>query len=238
MNAQWLQSSRVAVSSLQGPAVTHQPAARDPRFQLGDPGRCPGHSSLTICLFDDSGSVAGPVGTDPVSNRYGEAAAAFRALAKRCRCGQCQAAVIHFDLAGGCGPTSLARRVPRRLLQALALPADAAGASLLEPSLAETAQLVEDAAGVRELALVVFSDFELFDPDLDRLLADLAGFPGPVHAVVLGGHVPPGLGPAIQVTPLTADDVPGAAARALLRSLSAGRRGARVAGSPAAGSRP
>lgn len=238
MNAQWLQPSRVAASSVRAPAVTRERADKDPRLKLGDPGRCPGHSSLTTCLFDDSGSVAGPVGTDPVSNRYREAVAAFEALAKRCRCGRCQAAVIHFDLVGGCGPTPLARRAPRSLLQALAVPIAGAGASLLGPSLAEAVRLVDDAPDVRELALVVFSDFELFDPDRDRLLKDLAGFPGRVHAVVLGGRVPAGLDPAIQATTLTDTDAPGATARALLRSLSAGRRGARVASEPAAESRP
>jgi hypothetical protein len=239
MNAQlWLQPSRVAASSVRGPAVTRQHAGQEPHLQLGDPGHCPGHPSLTICLFDDSGSVAGPVGTDPMSNRYQEAAAAFQALSRRCRCGRCWAAVIHFDLVGGCGPTSLARRAPRSLIQALAVPTEAAGVSLLGPGLAEAVRLVEGASDVRELALVVFSDFELFDPDLDRLLTDLAGFPGRVHAVILGGHVPAGLDPAIQVTALTSADAPGATARALLRSLSVGRRGARIASEPAAGSRP
>lgn len=72
MKAQWLQPSRVAMSSIRGPAISNQPGSRKSRFVLGDPGRCPSHSSLTICLFDDSGSVAGPIGTDPVSNRYGK----------------------------------------------------------------------------------------------------------------------------------------------------------------------
>lgn len=238
MKAQWLQPSRVAMSSIRGPAISNQPGSRKSRFALGDPGRCPSHSSLTICLFDDSGSVAGPIGTDPVSNRYGEAAAAFQALARRCRCGQCQAAVIHFDLVGGCEPTTLVRRVPSRLLRALAIPTDAAGASLMGPSLAEVARLVERTGGVRELSLVVFSDFELFDPNLDGLLTDLARFPGQVHAVVLGGHAPPGLDPTVSVTQLTGADAPGATARTLLRSLSAGRLGARVASEEAAGHRP
>jgi len=238
MNAQWLQPSRVAVSSVRGPAVTHQPAAREPRFELGNPGRCPGHPSLTIAIFDDSGSVAGPAGTDPVSNRYHEAAAAFQSLAKRCQCSQCWAAVVHFDLVGGCDPVRLARRVPAKLRDALRVPKEAAGVSFLGSALYHASRIANVATDVRDMNLVVFSDFELFDPSLERVLADLAGFPGQVHAVVLGGHVPPGLDPAIQVTPLTSADAPGAAARALLRSLSAGRRGARVAREPSAGSQP
>lgn len=106
------------------------------------------------------------------------------------------------------------------------------------PSLAEVARLVERTGGVRELSLVVFSDFELFDPNLDGLLTDLARFPGQVHAVVLGGHAPPGLDPTVSVTQLTGADAPGATARTLLRSLSAGRLGARVASEEAAGHRP
>jgi len=224
-----LQPSRVAPSSLRAASVSRQKGSdRQPRFELGDPGRCPGHPSFTICLFDDSGSVAGPVGTDPLSNRYREAAAAFHALARNCRCGQCRAAVVHFDLVGGCEPVRLARRVPHSLVETLAVPPEASGLSVLGSGLDQATRMASVAMDVRDLNLVVFSDFELFDPNLERVLADLAAFPGQVHAVVLGGHSGVTLDPVIQVTRLTTEDVPGATARALLRSLTAGRRGARI----------
>jgi len=227
-----LQPSDFAPGALLG-HPTHN-ALGDPKLVVGDPGRCPGHASLLIVIFDDSGSVILPTGSDPVSNRYAEAGAAFDALARRCRCGQCQAAVLHFDLVGGVGPLPLRRRVPTALSRALAIPPDAAGCSLLGPSLAAAARIVDRAPAVRDLKLVVFSDFQLFDPDLDRVLADLADFPGDVHAVALGANPDISrLDPRITVTRLTAQDPPGALARALLRSLAQGRRGARIPEEPA-----
>lgn len=223
-----LQPSRIAAGALLGYPYR---ALSEQRHQLvvGDPGHCPGHPNLTIGIFDDSGSVIAPAGSDPVSNRYAEAEAAFAALARRCRCGKCLAAVLHFDLVGGAGPLSLKRRVPPALQQALAIPQSAAGCSLLGPSLGAAARMVERASSVRGLALVVFSDFQLFDDDLERVLSDLAGFPGEVHAVVLGsssGNT--GLDPRITLTHLTSGDAPGALSRALMRSLSRDRRGARI----------
>jgi len=208
-------------------------AAGQPHLMVGDPGRCPGDASLTIAIFDDSGSVAGPAGSDPVSNRYAEARAAFDALARRCRCGQCHAAVLHFDLVGGAGPLPLKRRVPGSLSQALTIPPDACGCSLLGPSLAAASRIVEGAPSARDLALVVFSDFQLFDADLERVLADMADFPGEVQAVALGANPDiGGLDPGITVTRLTANDPPGALGRALLRSLAHGRPGARIPPDP------
>lgn len=223
-----LQPSRIAAGAVLGHP---SPARSESRHRLfvGDPGHCPGHPNLTIAIFDDSGSVIAPAGSDPVSNRYAEAGAAFAALARRCRCGRCLAAVLHFDLVGGAGPLPLKRRVPHALQQALAIPPGAAGTSLLGPSLGAAARMVDRTPSVRGLALVVFSDFQLFDEDLERVLSDLASFPGEVHAVVLGsGSGTPGLDPRITVTQLTSGDAPGALGRALMRSLARDRRGARI----------
>jgi hypothetical protein len=227
-----LQLSRITTG-----AVLGYPASRVPgqphRLIVGDPGRCPGQPSLTITIFDDSGSVAAPAGNDPVSNRYAEAAAAFDALARRCRCGHCLAAVLHFDLVAGAGPVPLKKRVPGVVQRTLAIPPQAAGCSLLGPSLAAAARMVEAVPSIRNLALVVFSDFQLFDPDPERVLADLAAFPGEVHAVALGSSPGiTGLDPPITVTQLTSADSPGALGRALLRSLSRERRGARIRADP------
>ncbi len=226
-----LQRSRVASSSLLVPSGQPQRKSRT-RYYLGSPGLCSGRANMTICLFDDSGSVAAPAGNDPLSNRYREAATAFRALSRRCLCGQCRAAVVHFDLVGGCGPTLTRWPLSGALTTALTTPARAEGSSLIGPSLAEVSRLVEHDDGKSDLRLVVFSDFELFDPDGDRLLADMARFPGSVHVVVLGTSARVAFDPVVQVTRLTHDSAPGAAARALLRSLSAGRIGARVPDEP------
>lgn len=223
-----LRPSQIAGSGVLGYPAPDLPQQRH-QLVVGDPGRCPGHPTLTIAIFDDSGSVIAPAGNDPVSNRYAEAKAAFNALARRCRCGRCMVAVLHFDLVGGAGPLPLKRRVPRAVQRALAIPPDAAGCSLLAPSLAAVARMVENVPNVRSLALVVFSDFQLFDDDPERVLSDLAGFPGEVHAVALGSSPDiTGLDPGITLTRLTSSDAPGALGRALLRSLSHGRRGARI----------
>ena len=223
-----LRPSQVAGSGVLGYPAPVLPQQRH-QLVVGDPGRCPGHPTLTIAIFDDSGSVIAPAGNDPVSNRYAEAKAAFNALARRCRCGRCMVAVLHFDLVGGAGPMPLKRRVPGAMQRALRVPPDAAGCSLLGPSLAVAARMVENLPSVRDLALVVFSDFQLFDDDPTRVLSDLAGFPGEVHAVVLGSSPDiSGLESGITVTRLTSGDGPGALGRALLRSVAHGRRGARI----------
>ena len=227
-----LQRSRVASSSLVVTSGRPQRESRR-RYELGSPGLCSGRANLTICLFDDSGSVAAPAGNDPLSNRYREASTAFHSLARRCLCGQCRAAVLHFDLVGGCGPTPMRWPLSKMLTAALRTPPWAEGSSLIGPGLAEVSRLVEQDDGKSDLRLVVFSDFELFDPDADRLLADMAHFPGSVHAVVLGASTRATFDPVVEVTHLTYGSAPGAAARALLRSLSAGRSGARIPDEPA-----
>lgn len=223
--------SPIAASRLfrhRGPARRPSP---ETRLLLGDPGRCGEQPTLVITVFDDSGSVTSPAGADPVANRYQEARRALRAVARRCRCGQCLGSVLHFDLVAGVAPTALTKRLVSGLEAGLRPPADGAGSSVLGPSLAEayeiTARYPEHVS-----TLVVLSDFELFDPDVGGVLTRLAAFPGDVHAVVLGGRGPDdGLDPRIQVTPIHHDDPPGALARAVFASLTAHRVGRRLAGS-------
>jgi hypothetical protein len=71
-----------------------------------------------------------------------------------------------------------------------------------------------------ETTLVVLSDFELLDADVDEVLAQLAAFPGEVHAVLLGGDASwHRFDPSIIVTPVQRNDPPGSVARALFASL-------------------
>ncbi|MEA5117005.1 MAG: hypothetical protein VB036_05225, partial [Propionicimonas sp.] len=163
---------------------------------------------------------------------------AFEAIAKRCRCGKCKVCVLHFDGVGNVGPTPLKRRVPPRVLNALAPPRTGVGSSNLGPSLAEAARIVAANPTVDQFNLVIFSDFELLDPNLDQILHDLNSFPGEVHLVCLGEQLPPSiaglLDERITVTTLTPANAPGAVARALLRSMTEDRPGARVADEPEA----
>lgn len=220
--------SQIAASNLLSrPGSARRPVSKH-RFRLGDAGRCGGHPTLVIPVFDDSGSVTSPAGSDPVSNRYEEARQAFRAVARRCRCRRCLGAVLHFDLVGAVPPTPLTKGL-MSLETGLRVPAGGAGCSLLGPSLVEAYEIAQQYPE-HLTTLVVLSDFELFDPEPRQLLSSLAGFPGDVHAVVLGGRELDGaLDPRIQITPIRRNDPPGALARTVFASLTAHRPGRRLA---------
>lgn len=224
-----LLASQIAASKLLSDSGSARHAVSSHQFLLGDAGRCSGHPTLVITVFDNSGSVTSPAGSDPVSNRYEEARQAFRAVARRCRCGRCLGAVLHFDLVGAVPPTPLTRRLMSRLETGLRVPAGGAGCSLLGPSLAQAYEIAQQHPE-HQTTLVVLSDFELFDPKPTQLLSSLASFPGDVHAVVLGGRERDGADdPRIQVTPIRRDDPPGALARTVFASLTAHRPGRRLA---------
>jgi hypothetical protein len=224
----WLQAV-----SLHG-TVSAQRVAAGVRIQLPHPGRPAPYPTLLIAVFDDSGSVAGPVGSDPLSGRYEEARRAFEVVARRGATHEL-GAVLHFDspCSGDISPTPLVRRSLFALRGALRVPHDGAGSSELGPSLRWAYQLAAEHPD-HQATLVLFSDFLLLDPEPGPVLRDLAAFPGDVHAVVLGGRLPTGvLGERIQRTDITQEDQPGALALALFGSLTSHRLGhphAQVAG--------
>jgi hypothetical protein len=78
------------------------------------------------------------------------------------------------------------------------------------------------------VTLVLLSDFYLLDSDRSAVLAELAAFPGTVHAVVLGGHQVTDMPGGVQVTNIGRDDPPGAVAKALFASLTRHRPGSRA----------
>jgi len=195
-------------------------------YTLGDPGRPAEVPTLLVAVFDNSGSVISPVGTDPLSNRFAEVAHAFSVVA---RWGSAHelGAVLHFDTpcSGEVGPVPLTRRGLKALRAGLHVPPEGAGSSELAPSLQRAVEITDAHPG-HETTLVVLSDFQLLDPDSGQVLAELAAFPGAVHAVVLGGRLSPGvLDEAITVTCVGRDDPPGAVARAFFASLITHRHG-------------
>ncbi|TDD62042.1 VWA domain-containing protein [Kribbella antibiotica] len=197
-------------------------------YQLGDPGRPSPEPTITIVIADDSGSVIGPAGADPVSNRYEEASRAFRAIGRRGGKHEL-GAVLHFDTptSGDVPPTPLTRAGLQRLRSGLHVPHDAAGASYLGASLNAATALAKHYRN-HEATLVVLSDFELFDDNVDQVLDDLADFPGDVHAIVLGGTQLDGLlDERVQITKAAHTDAPGTVARAIFTSLVAHRPGSR-----------
>jgi len=207
-------------------------------YRLGDPGRPAQVPTLLIAVFDNSGSVTSPAGTDPLSNRFAEVAHAFSVVARRGSPHEL-GAVLHFDTpsSGEAGPVPLTRRGLKRLRTGLRIPPEGAGSSELGPSLRRAAEIA-DAYPDHEVTLVVLSDFQLLDPDPAQVLAELAAFPGAVHAVVLGTGMPAGvLDKRITITHVQRDDPPGAVARALFASLITHRPGSRHNGGPIPGYR-
>lgn len=203
------------------------------RVRLGSPGAPSPVPTLLVCVFDNSGSVVSPAGTDPLSNRFAEVKHAFCAVARRAAKHEL-GAVLHFDspCAGDVAPVPLHRRSLEQLRSGLAVPPDGAGSSRLLPCLRHAVALAE-AHPEHATTLVVLSDFLLMDADPAAALRELAAFPGQVHAVVLGGYVQGDAFDArITVTPVQRDDPSGAVARALFTSLVARRPGSVVTTPP------
>lgn len=195
-------------------------------YQLGDPGDPSPIPTLLIAVFDDSGSITGRGGNDPLSKRYAEAEHAFRVISNRGSAREL-GAVLHFDspCSGDVSPVPLTRRGMAALRHGLRFPSNAVGSSALEPSLRQATWLAEGHPA-HATTLVVLSDFLLMDADPAEVLSDLVAFPGDVHAVVMGSQVPDGvLAGDITVTPITYDSRPGAVAEALFRSLVTHRPG-------------
>lgn len=199
---------------------------------LGDPGWPAAVPTLLITIFDSSGSVTSSAGTDPLSNRFAEARRAFSVVARRGSRHEL-GAVLHFDTpsSGDIRPVPLTRLGLLVLRWGLRVPPSGSGSSELMPSL-HRAVAIAEAHPDHQTTVVVLSDFQLLDPEPKQVLADLAAFPGQVHAVVLGSDPPAGmLDEHIMVTPIGRNDPPGAVARAVFTSLTTYRRRSRPSGS-------
>lgn len=193
---------------------------READYDLGNPGRPTAVPTLLIAVSDDSGSVIATGGSDPLANRYAEMDRAFSAIATRGSRREL-AAVLHFDSPcdADVPPRPLTRRSLRALRRGLSAPTGRHGSSELGPSLRRATSLAQQRAK-HKATLVVLSDFALLDADVAAVLAELAAFPGDVHAVLLGGDASEhNFDPSIAVTPVHQGDPPGAVARALFSSL-------------------
>jgi hypothetical protein len=197
-------------------------------YELGDPGQPATISTLLIGIFDDSVSVIGMGGNDPLCNRYAEARRAFAVVAARGSRREL-GAVLHFDTPkGDVEPVPLTRSGMRRINQSLAVPQGAAGSSELAPSL-RRAVTIAGAHPHHAATLVVFSDLLLFDPDPSTVFSDLENFAGDVHLVVLGSCVTPvELDERVSITHVDRSSPPGSVARALFGSLVKHRPGSHV----------
>lgn len=200
---------------------------REKKIRLGHPGRCPVVPTLTTVIADDSGSLSGPTGNDPVSNRYAEARRAVDAIGRHCHCGQCLVAVVHFDTpTQGCiEPTPLTRTGRHRIASGLGIPRDAAGTSNLGPALTKAEELTTNRSDYQNV-LIILTDWALFDPNLPDLYARIASFPGTVFAVGLRNPVPEAVaGPKVKSVSITPESPQGSLARAMFEGLTTYRQG-------------
>ena len=207
--------------------VTADPARE---VQLRWPGLDPLDPCLDVLIFDDSWSLRGASGNDPVGNRYREARRAVGLLSQWTASSRQQVAVVHFDYPDIdlVGPHPLDRAASRgQVLASLVEPSDAAGSSSLTSAMSAANQLARAHGGL--VRCTIFSDFELTDANPAQPYDEMARFPGNVHAVVLNANPPAPLTrlPRVTVTRIATDSPPGLAAAALMHSLTTGRRGAR-----------
>jgi hypothetical protein len=199
-------------------------------YRLGHPGRPSPVPTLLIALFDNSGSVMSPGGSDPLSNRYAEVTRAFQTVARKGSRHEL-GAIVHFDTpsSGEVEPVPITRTGLLRLRTGLRPPPDGAGSSELGPSLDRAAEIVGTCLD-HEVTLMVLSDFLITDREPAQALARLAEFPGTVHAVVLGVRLPAGvLDQRISVAHIDRDSRPGAVARAVFAQLVTRRPGSHLA---------
>ncbi len=198
-------------------------------YALGLPGLCTGSWRHFIFVLDDSPSVSGPGGNDPLSRRYAEARHAVRTLARSCTCRRELASVWHFDASTlDVEPTPLHRT--KRVLAGLQQP-HAGGSSELLPALRRARFANTSTSLYREVEtkLFVLSDFVLLDKRPDTVFAKLSTFPGRVTAVVLGTEPDPRLSDVrFKTVRLTTESEPGSLARALFADLTSGRSGRRL----------
>jgi hypothetical protein len=213
------------------PAVEHRPApygepdvagdALAGSFDLPDLGPCRHQPVLLILLFDNSPSVT--TVHDAPGQRFDEAAIALDHYRRRCSCGQELVAVRTFDrrTSSDVGPFTLDGRGWPLVTAALRAPAEIeSGWSRLRPALRDAEWLAQRYSQHRT-ALVVFSDFKLFDWFPSLVLDRLCDFPGRVHAIVLDAEPPArlGYGP-VAVSRITAGSPPGTVARTVVAALA------------------
>lgn len=198
----------------------HPPVLKAPP-KLGHPGTCPEHPALYMFLTDDSASITGMAGNDPLARRYDEVRRATEHIGRDCDCGKELVAIIHFDYPScrDVPPQRLHRLGMHRLRSGLrsdGLP----GSSDLGPALDKAEHLARQHPDATA-TLVVMTDFFLTDRDPRTVLDQLISFDGHVHAVSLGAEPPTRLLQDDHVTTsmITSRSEPGTTAQAVFDAL-------------------
>lgn len=218
-----VRTTGIDIAAVSGPdLVTARHAAEPPVLPIRLPkvSRCRHCRTLTIIVQDESGSVQSRSDpARPIANRRAETAVVIDHLGV-CRHGCDLIAFVYFDTgAHDLDPTPLTKAGLEIIRAGLANPAPATS-SCMASAFAKAKTI---AAGYpdHDVAIVVYSDYELFDPDVDVVLADFASVNAVPHAVVLHSPVPDALAAdaRVTVTHIRWDSPRGAVAHALLPTL-------------------
>ncbi len=198
------------------------------RIALGNAGRDPASPFFVKLCFDDSGSLM--TGNDPVGARYAEATAAIRHIAASATTAMQQLTIFRFDHPDvpPVGPLPLHTKPSlATVLAAVKPPPGITGSSALTPAMMAMNRAAEKEPDADHVA-VIFSDFELLDLNLCQPYAEIAAFPGLVHAVVMNATPPAALLalPNVLISQVSSLDPPGRLAAALAHSLGRFRPGA------------
>ena len=197
-------------------------AAPGAAFDLPVLPPCRHEPVLLILLFDNSPSVVGT--HDAAGDRFREASIALDHFRRRCQCRRELVAVRTLDqrTSADAGPVHLDRAGWPVVTAALAAPPElGSGTSRMRRALLATERLAH-AHPHHRTVLVVFSDFELYDPFPGKILDRLGHFPGQVHALVLGADPPARLcAGRVKVIRLTPLSPPGMVARAVVAAVGA-----------------
>jgi hypothetical protein len=168
--------------------VIRNPIDAKIRALLGPAGRCPDRDapSSHVVAYDNSGSITGFGGNDPIGRRFEETRIALDLLGHACRCGRELVGVVHFDTGlGDVDPTPVATRQGLAAIgDALRIPPQSAGISTVGPALAVAERFAQSAPLT---TLVILSDFALTDTGLVAgLVADRPAWAEHVHLISLG----------------------------------------------------
>jgi hypothetical protein len=231
--------ANVDIAATTGPdLVAPRRAAEPPILPIRLPrcSKCGHRKVLSIFIFDESGSVQSRSDpARPIANRRAETSVVIDHLGT-CRCGNELIAFIYFDTGvHDLEPTPLTKAGAGILRDALANPAPATS-SCMASALAK-AKTIAGRYPDHDVVIVAYTDFELFDTDVDGVLAEFANVDARPHAVVLHSRVPEALESdrRVTVTHIRWDSTRGAVAQALLPTLGRHRH---IDGQPNASAPP
>lgn len=231
----------VVIAATTGPDLVAPRRGAEPPILLPACSKCRHRPTLTVFLFDESGSVQSRSDpARPIANRRAETSVVIDHLGT-CRCGNELVAFVYFGTGShDLEPTPLTTVGVGIIRSALANPAPATSSCMA--TALDKAKAIASRYPDHDVAIVAYTDFELFDSDVGGVLAEFASVDATPHAVVLHSPVPEALesDSRVTVTHIRWDSTRGAVAHALLPTLGRQRRidGQHDASAPQTGREP